>query len=279
MAHQLQAPYVPQDSKEVAQVVAGLERGTKRGTERGTFKCKKSTFATDSPNGLTVDSWRLNDWDYKRHDLPTYARGFFTHNHNGRPEIAVRGYDKFFNVDETNDTQWRNIETKTRGPYELSLKENGCIIFISGLADDTLLVCSKHSTGAREDADLSHAKAGERWVDRHLASVGRTRAELARELRRRNVTAVGELCDDTFEEHILAYGAERAGIYLHGINLNVLEFTTYPGPLVDSFAEAWGFRKTFYLVKDNIFDVRSFLEGVAETGAWNGMDVEGFVIR
>jgi tRNA ligase len=41
-----------------------------------------------------------------------------------------------------------------QGPYELSVKENGCIIFISGLEDETLL-CSKHSTGVRQDQTLA----------------------------------------------------------------------------------------------------------------------------
>ncbi|MCV5117156.1 T4 RnlA family RNA ligase, partial [Escherichia coli] len=81
--------------------------------------------------------------------LPTYARGLFTTRHkDGTPEITTRGYDKFFNVDEVTETKWENIRNRTRGPYELTLKQTGCSIFVSGRADDTLRVCSKHSTGA-----------------------------------------------------------------------------------------------------------------------------------
>ena len=190
-----------------------------------------------------------------------------------------RGYDKFFNQEEVHETEWMNVEKNTRGPYELSVKENGCIIFIGGLEKDVLLVCSKHSTGVRQDTDLSHAVAGERWVDRQLASIGKTRADLARELRQRNATAVAELCDDSFEEHVLAYDEKAAGLYLHGINLNLPEFATYPGELVHRFADEWGFKKAEYLVKDDIGEVKKFLENCAETGSWNGRDTEGFVIR
>jgi tRNA ligase len=244
------------------------------------FSCKKTGFdVLTSPEKLGVYSWRFQDWDYKRDDLPTYARGLFTtKNQKDQWEICTRGYDKFFNTGEVEATKWSNIQANTKGPYELSLKENGCIIFISGLWDGTLLVCSKHSTGPREN-ETSHAEAGEKWVDRQLAAIGKTRQDLARELRSRNATAVAELCDDEFEEHILAYTKENAGLYLHGININIPEFMTYPGDQVQAFADEWGFKKTDFLVIEEIQEAKKFLDGVAETGSYNGRDVEGFVIR
>ncbi|KAI1351547.1 RNA ligase-domain-containing protein [Xylaria sp. FL0043] len=273
------APYCEQDPQQNSQLVNALNGGTGK-AKRG-FKVKKSTFKiAGSPDNISVDSWRFQDWDYKKPNLPTYARGLFTtRNRRNNYEIAVRGYDKFFNVDEVSDTKWDNIRRKTRGPYELTLKENGCIIFISGLEDETLLVCSKHSTGDRSDVEVSHASAGERWVDKQLATIGKTREDLARELRRRNITAVAELCDDEFEEHILAYGPDKAGLYLHGININIPEFMTYPSELVQQFADEWGFRKVGLTSFNDVDTVKNFLEQVAESGAHEGRDVEGFVIR
>ena len=274
-----QVPYCSQDSQQIADLIKGLSNG-KTNTKKG-FRARKTNFKVKgSPDGATVDSWRLNDWDYKKPDLPTYARGLFTtKNRRNEYEIAVRGYDKFFNIDEVSDTKWSNILKNTKGPYELTLKENGCIIFISGLEDGTLLVCSKHSTGDRSDVEISHAAAGEKWIDTQLANIGKTREDLARELRQRNVTAVAELCDDSFEEHILAYGPEKAGLYLHGVNLNLPEFMTYPSTEVQKFAEEWGFRKIGLQIFDDPNAVKTFLEGAAETGAHEGRDVEGFVIR
>ena len=126
---------------------------------------------------------------------------------------------------------------------------------------------------------MSHAVAGERWVDKHLQSVGRNRADLARELRARNVTAVAELCDDDFEEHVLAYEPKDAGLYLHGLNLNQPNFATYPGELVHQFADEWGLKKAQYLTKDDLPSMKAFLEECAETGSYDGRDTEGFVIR
>ncbi|KAL9609819.1 MAG: hypothetical protein Q9167_005446 [Letrouitia subvulpina] len=282
MATLNKAPYSPQNAQEVSAMVKALEACTKKGAGGGkkNANSKKTTFHIPGTDNVTVDSWRFQEWDYKRRDLPTYARGLFTYRRrDGAYEIATRGYDKFFNVGEVHETNWENVEQRTAGPYELSVKENGCIIFISGLEGDRLLVCSKHSTGARQDADLSHAVAGERWIDKQLLAIGRTKADLASELRRRNVTAVAELCDDSFEEHVLAYDEKSAGLYLHGMNLNLPEFATYPGELVHRFADDWGFKKAEYLIQDDLETVQAFLSSCAKTGSWNNRDTEGFVIR
>ncbi|KAH7085774.1 RNA ligase-domain-containing protein [Paraphoma chrysanthemicola] len=277
MAHRDTAPYAAQDPQEITALVHALEAHTgKKG--KGGFSVKKHTFTL--PSGRTVDSWKMNDWDYKKANLPTYARGLFTYEtKTGQREIAVRGYDKFFNHGEVRKTEWPNVERHTRGPYELSVKENGCIIFVAGLDDDTLLVCSKHSTGARGDVELSHACAGERWVERHLATVGKRKEDLARTLRAMNATLVAELCDDDFEEHVLAYTPDQAGLYVHGLNLNLPDFATYPGHLVDKFADTWGMKKVVYVMENDIRQVKTFLDKVAETGNYDGRDTEGFVIR
>ena len=277
MAHRERVPYRAQDPHEVAEMLRGFESHQKKGGKGG-FTAKKATFQLD--NGQKVDSWRLQEWDYKKPNLPTYARGLFTtRTKSGTPEIVARGYDKFFNHGEVRKTEWRNVEQNTQGPYELSVKENGCIIFISGLEDGTLLVCSKHSTGSRGDTDMSHAQAGEHWVNRHLQHVGKTSEQLARTLRDMNATAVAELCDDEFEEHVLAYNPETAGLYLHGINLNLPEFVTYPGNLVNEFATEWGMKKTMYVMEEDITQVKRFLDAIAETGSYAGRETEGFVIR
>jgi tRNA ligase len=271
-----------QDPHEISHLVKTLEGSKVKGKSNGkkSFSCKKTSFKVEGTQGITVDSWRFQEWDYKRDDLPTYARGLFTtKTANGTPQIAIRGYDKFFNIDEVPSTRWSSIEADTEGPYELSVKENGCIIFFSGLEDGTLLVCSKHSTGARSDVAESHAKVGEKWIKRHLESVGKTTQDLAKTLREMNATAVGELCDDEFEEHVLEYPPEMAGLYLHGINFNHPEFATLSGPEVHEFAANWGFKKAKYLTIQSLGEVKEFLEKCAETGSWDGRDTEGFVVR
>lgn len=158
-----------------------------------------------------VVSWKFQEWDYgkKNIKLPCNARGLFILEDGDKPEIVARGYDKFFNVDEVPFTKWEYIEKNTVGPYDVTLKSNGCIIFISGLADGTLVVCSKHSTGARTDVDRNHAESGKSFLLKQLAKLEIESRQFAKRLHELNVTAVAEYCDDSFEEHILAYEGKK----------------------------------------------------------------------
>lgn len=275
-----QNPLKVQNPEAVRDLIKGLS-GVKTQPHERPIRCKKTTYLVRGTLDPTfVDSWKFADYDYKRTDLPTYARGLFTYRTGTpTPRIVARGYDKFFNVGEVKETQWENIEKDTEGPYELSVKENGCIIFISGLPDGTLLVCSKHSTGLRADIARSHAVVGEEWVDHHVRSVGESSKILARWLHANNLTAVGELCDDAFEEHVLAYGPDDSGIYIHGLNYNLPNFVTLSGEEVHKFADEWGFKKAKFVTYNRIDAVRQFLEECAETGTWDGRQTEGFVIR
>lgn len=222
-----------------------------------------------------ITSWIFNEWMYKSLSLPCAARGLFT----TEDKILVRGYDKFFNVDEVASTKLASLQ-KTSGPYEVTLKENGCIIFIAGLEDGNVIVCSKHSTGVRgKDTGRNHALEGEAQLKLQLEKMGKSIHELGSLLYKLNVTAVAELCDDEFEEHVLEYTKDKSGLYLHGLNFNTIKFKSYPMDKVDAFAKEWGFKPTAYFVQDTFDDLWSFLTEAAKTGTYKGQEVEGFVIR
>ncbi|KNE86775.1 hypothetical protein PSTG_19861, partial [Puccinia striiformis f. sp. tritici PST-78] len=100
---------------------------------------------------------------------------------------------------------WEALESRSQAPYHLTLKTNGCIIFLAALTPSDLLVTSKHATGGSEHDDpeqpMTHSAAGERWVGRHLAKVGMSSAQLAHELWEANATAVAALTDDDIAGH------------------------------------------------------------------------------
>src|SRR6266498_1138390 len=104
-----------QDVQEVAAMIRALEGSTGTGKGKGKSRhAKKNIFNVAGSNNIKVDSWKYQEWDYKRDDLPTYARGLFTtRTKRGTPEIVIRGYDKFFNVGEVRDTNWDEIERNT----------------------------------------------------------------------------------------------------------------------------------------------------------------------
>lgn len=229
----------------------------------------------DAP-GLTLESWKFNEWDYysTKVELPIPSRGLFTKD----DRIVVRGYNKFFNVNEVASTKWDALLANTRGPYALTLKENGCKIMIGGYKG-TLVVTSKNRTGPQENDYRNHSLVADKWIKARLKEVGKTEKELADELEANDLTAVGEFCDDSFEEHVLAYPPERAGLYFNGLNRNTREFQTLPPDVVNEFGAKYGFLRTDFLMIDDAAEMKAFLQKCAETGSYNGRDIEGFVVR
>ena len=222
----------------------------------------------------------------------------------------------------------------TEGPYYITLKSNGCLILISAITPEHLMVSSKHSLGTTTEGQESvslgdktiangmaamslnrapnsavpdgqpggdgegeeakvHAEEGRKWLRRTMQKVGKTEAELAGRLWARNLTAVLEvrvtmpqaviadiqLCDDSFEEHVIATPAHWTGLHLHGLNTNTATFNSLPPSEVDAFAHDFGFIPTKYATLHSISDVREYTTKIAETGSWDGEVIEGFVVR
>ncbi|KAG1465987.1 hypothetical protein G6F46_005332 [Rhizopus delemar] len=226
-------------------------------------------------------SWIVRESVYKKKPgkLPGLARGLFTKKTNGKHSIMVRGYDKFFNVFETAATQWPALETETTGPYEITAKENGCIIFIAALSKDKIVVTSKHSIPEDKTDIKAHAGVGYNWVIKHLASVDKKEKDLAEWLFEKGVTLVAELCDDEFEQHILPYTGKLRGLYLHGINYNTSTLQTLPSATVQRVALAFGFHTTSFETFSSIKEVKQFAEEMQRTGYLNGREIEGVVVR
>lgn len=63
-----------------------------------------------------LTSWNMRESVYKKKnpEFPTKARGLFTVGDKGKYKVVVRGYDKFFNVGETAETQVRTHIDFTR---------------------------------------------------------------------------------------------------------------------------------------------------------------------
>ncbi|KAH9820831.1 RNA ligase-domain-containing protein [Melampsora americana] len=254
----------------------------------------------DHLHEFKIRSWSMLEHVYRKEPcpFPTRARGLFTLENStlpigqGRHQILARGYDKFFNVNEVSWTRWETLPLKSKGPYHLTMKTNGCIIFISALTRSQILVTSKHAMDTElvaqdtenkpssKEKPVSHAGMGERWLERHLQSVRLTKTDLAAELWDANVTAVAELTDDTFEEHVLPTPSDEIGLNLHGLNLNHPLLYTYSPEHVAHFAKRWGFHSTPWKTVETVEDVKRECSSIEQTG-WPGRDgfIEGVVVR
>ncbi|KAG2180137.1 hypothetical protein INT43_003925 [Umbelopsis isabellina] len=243
--------------------------------------------------GITLTSWNMRESDYKSDPcpFPLMARGLFTtETAEGKNIIVLRGYDKFFNLGETKYTQWIWLEENTIGPYELTSKENGCIIFIAAVTESQLVVTSKHSIADPVDDEHHHAGVGYRWLLKHLDSAGRSITELSAWLHSQNVTMVAEdllltqsnslqLCDDDFEQHVLEYPLEQRGLYLHGINYNEVVLRTMASDQVREIGREWGFRTVPFQTLPDVQSVRKIEEALRQEDEFENRRVEGVVIR
>eukprot|EP00833_Pecoramyces_ruminatium_P004814 jgi/Orpsp1_1/1178846/evm.model.c7180000066930.1 len=149
-------------------------------------KCCKITNLVHPKTKGIIESFNIQEHAFKKGNiLPCAARGFFILPNN---KIIARGYNKFFNINEIRQTKWENIETQTVGPYELTLKENGCIIFVSVYEDD-LFIASKHSiTKINDDGELEvnkYSDMGEKWLHKYI---GDKKEELIKFIKDNNVT-------------------------------------------------------------------------------------------
>lgn len=143
-------------------------------------------------------------------------------------------------------------------------------------------------------ADMQHAEAGREWLRRMLKNKGASEAQLAKRLWHDNLTAVCEvsrentrpwslltpqLCDDTFEEHVIATPAHSTGLILHGLNQNTPLFSTSSPDKVHDFAQEFGFIPTKFTELPSLAAVKGYVAEVAQAGTWEGEMIEGFVVR
>ncbi|KAJ3276984.1 hypothetical protein HDV01_000036 [Terramyces sp. JEL0728] len=212
-----------------------------------------------------ISSFKFTDHIYPL--LPIKSRGLFV-SEDG--EILIRGYDKFYNIGE-NGSSWESLNATT-GPYKVTLKENGCIIYVSVLNNE-LLVTSKHSLGPARN--LSHSEYGQQVLER----TAKHKDELIKYLSENNTTAVFELVDDEFEEHVLEYPPEKRGLYCHGLNRNTIKFESLDIEIVKQFADRFGFFSVDYLEFQDIQSVKNLADECAKTGSFKGKAIEGFVVR
>jgi tRNA ligase len=240
-------------------------------------RTKEYLFKPTPQETFTITSYNIKEHVYRSGTLPVMARGLFTRQVKGKQQICIRGYDKFFNIGEVPQTTWPYLEQNTKGPYEMTLKENGCIIYVSAVGGH-ILVTSKHALGSTEGR-VSHAQKGEEWLHLHLNKAGRSAKELADFLGTENLTAVFELADDEFEEHVLAYPKEKSGLYVHGLNQNQAEFLSRPFAEVEAFGKLFGFWIVKMFELPSIEEVKRFSEECAKTGTFENVPVEGFVVR
>lgn len=194
----------------------------------------------------------------RKHGPPTRARHLFM----SGDFIVARGYDLF-----SKSNEW------TKQLYTVSVKVHGTAVFISALLEQRLLIIAMNGN----QLSPSHAARAHMHLANQLQKKNSTSSHLSQFLYKHNLTALAHLCDDSFEENVLANS--ESGLFVHGLNFNTPKLHTVPSPQVVIFAKQFGFGmpKTRRFPEPRCLDI--FLTATGHHGCENGTPIEGFVVR
>lgn len=173
---------------------------------------KKTVQGHITSYNFTKDAFKRREWN----NLTCTARGLFIYNSTG--DIAARGYSKFFNRLETENTTDEVLKDTLEFPVIAYKKENGFLGLISyDREQDKLLFCSKTLLSG-EYSDML------RYQFSMLTS--ETRDKIEEYLKENNVTMAFEVIDSRDKSHPIWY--EKDHLYLLDIIDNTFEFKKKP---------------------------------------------------
>lgn len=241
------------------------------------LKRKKKVMRLRSFNlfGLEVQVWKYYD-SYFLLNPPILARPFYTYKHQNSYYLMSRGYDKFtdyFKIKDSDQLDFDNVE--------LTVKENGCLIIVTAikLKDMDHLVIGSKTVLALEENSSKHSKHAEILLNKHLTLSKKTKSQLINFITQNNVTLLFEMCDDSFEEHIVSY-LGREGLYLHGIVENTIDFKNWRYSELEKVASEFGFHITQCEKLNSLDSIKEKVQKTVENnGIYNGRLIEGFVAR
>lgn len=152
------------------------------------------------------DAFKNHRWD----EYSSKARGLFL---DGNGKVVARGFDKFFNLGENEQTTRENIDKHLKFPVRVERKENGFLGLVSAREDGSWRFWSKSG-----QTDYSYLI--ERLFKQTL-DVGQEEA-LWNIVHDANVTLAFEVIDQDSDRHIIKYDTSRI-VFLHAIK-NTVDF-------------------------------------------------------
>ena len=193
------------------------------------------------------------------------ARGLFIDTDNNK--IMARSYEKFFRIDEVNETKLSVLKERLKFPVKAYVKENGFLGIVSyNYKNDDLFIATKSSD------------AGD-YVEYFKVLLEPYKEKLLEQFRTSNasLTYVFEVIDKDNDPHIIKYGENK--IVLLDIIFNDLRFTTIPYDLLKEEANLIGcqVKELAYTIKDYDEFIDLVNKADKEDYKFNGNYIEGFV--
>ena len=231
---------------------------------------KEKKFDSISSFNFSREAFNNRVWN----ERTVKARGLYLNTKT--EELVCRGYDKFFAVDEVEETMYHNLKEKLVFPVEAYVKENGFLGMVSfNKEKDELFITTKSDpTGKAAGCfkDMLYKKLSEETIE-----------SLKKYLKEHSETLVFECVDQVNDPHIIDY--EDSEVYLLDIIKNEFDFQKKSYEELLAFAAAYHLQPKKLVFKFNTYDefdawyqnlLKSDQNG---TYTYNGKPIEGFVLE
>ena len=227
---------------------------------------QEKSFGNISSFNFTRAAFYDKIWDAQT----TKARGFYVN--IPHQKIVARSYDKFFNVNEREETKLEALRQTLEFPVTAYVKENGFLgIAAYNDENDSLFVTTKSSP------DGPYAD----WLREMI--VKKVSPENAGRMKRfskdHNVSFVFECVDMTNDPHVIEYGEDH--LFLLDIVYNSLDFKKFPYDELTKAGQMFGLEvKKQAFVLDTWQDFYDWYYKVLEEDyTYEDKEIEGFVLE
>ena len=208
---------------------------------------------------FTKDAFFKSEWN----ELTCKARGLFMDTVNNK--VVARGYEKFFNIDEINETSMKNLSKVLKKPITLYKKENGFLGILS-YVNNELMFCSKSTN----DSDFA------RYFKEIYERSDINKEAVLEFLKDGEHSLVFEVIDTFNDPHIIEY--EKSKVVLLDAIKNKLEFERVPYLSLCLLAKKFNCEvKQVYKEFDNFQEFKKWYDVQIKDN--NTKDLEGVVIE
>ena len=198
------------------------------------------------------------------------ARGLYLDTKKNK--VAARAYDKFFNIEEREETRLDMLLYKLQFPVTAYVKENGFLGMVSyhEYEDDFLIAC-------KSTIDSRFAQ----WLRKMLYDTvsPENLEKMKAYIKEKDVTFVFECIDTKNDPHIIEYQESR--LVLLDIVSNQMEFVKYKYEDMCGIADRFGLahkQKAYEILSwQDFFDW--YYDVIKENYEYQGRKIEGFVIE
>ena len=225
----------------------------------------EKSFGEVSSFNFTREAFKKSSWDA----MTTRARGLYLDNQTG--DVRIRGYDKFFNINERDETSIQALQDTFVFPVQGYLKENGFLTLMSYIEGKGLTIATK-TTLEGDHVDIA------KKVFHTLPDD--VQKDVEQFLKDNNCTLVFECCDSQADPHIIEYSEPKL-VLLECID-NDLKYSHDRYSLLELHSQALGLpwiKKHTHTFNNWDEFYNEYVAICKEGYKYNGEYVEGFVFE